>query len=26
LITCKDTFWCTFCEKPLFFPPLCTNH
>jgi hypothetical protein len=20
LLACKDTFWCTFCEKSLFFP------
>jgi hypothetical protein len=26
LLTLKDVFWCAFCEKPLFFPPSCTNH
>jgi hypothetical protein len=20
MVQCKDTFWCSFCEKPLFFP------
>jgi hypothetical protein len=26
LLMGKDTFWCTFCENPLFFHPLCTHH
>jgi hypothetical protein len=26
LVECRDTFWCSFCEKPLFFPPTCIEH
>jgi hypothetical protein len=26
IVQCKETFWCSFSEKPLFFPPTCINH
>src|SRR5215469_4843409 len=26
LVRYKTTYWCGFCDKPLFFPPKCTFH
>jgi hypothetical protein len=26
MVHCKETFWCSFCEKPLLFPPMFITH